>query len=265
MALKTKFDIDNENFNYYFERVSSPMTDKQREVLPKELYFKLFKLGGKFDSKSTYKLSFLAKLFILIKSLRKRVIILIEDEQNGMDEEAFFKYKSLLSKREFTTSAAEDLIEDSVFVLGNKELMDTHSLLNELSASPAYKYLTKAKNPVPNHVETHKKQMEYVARFLVHYESKRKDIAVNQGLNMSEWLLLLWLYSGEEKQGADSYNKIYKYSFNSSMTRLKVAFGTLEMKGYIEKFGKGKGMKMRITVLGKDKVNGLINNSVINC
>ncbi len=65
MADKTRFDIDNENFAYFFAKEAALMTEKQRFLLPKELYFKLFKRGGAVDTDSTYKLSFLAKLFIL--------------------------------------------------------------------------------------------------------------------------------------------------------------------------------------------------------
>ena len=43
-----------------------------------------------------------------------------------------------------------------------------------------------------------------------------------------------------------------------------MAFGTLEIKGYIEKFGKSNGMKMRITPLGKDKINTIVNQYVLN-
>lgn len=265
MADKTKWDVDNENFNHFFHKLSALMTEKQREVLPKDLYFKIFKRGGAYDTTSTNKLSFLAKCFILIKALRKRLIIMVEDDNEGMDEEEYFKYKKLLSKRQFSISGAESLIEDSVFVLGNKELFETYSRLNELSCSTAYNYIVKSKNPVANHVEEHKKQMSYVVRFLVNYESNRKRIHMNSGINFSEWLTLIALYHGNEMQGSRIYKEIYKHSFNSSATKIKVAFGTLELRGYIEKFGKSNGMKMRITPLGKDKINSILNQYVVNC
>lgn len=265
MADKTKWDIDNENFNHFFHKLSALMTEKQREILPKDLYFKLFKRGGAYDTTSTNKLSFLAKAYILIKSFRKRMIIMFEDDEEGMGEEEYFKYKKLLSKRQFTVSGASDLIEDAVFVLGNKELFDTFSRLNELSCGKAYNYLVKSKNPIPNKTANHVEQMNYVARFLVNYESNRKRIHMNSGLNMSEWLTMIALYHGEEMEGSKIYNEIYKHSFNSSKTKVKVAFGTLEIKGYIEKFGKSRGMKMRITPLGKGKINEIMNRYVVNC
>jgi len=262
MQSKLKFDIDNENFSHYFAKESALMSERQRELLPKELYFKLFKRGGTFDTTSTNKLSFLAKIFILIKALRKRVIILVEDEK-GMDVEEFFKYKDLLKKREYTISNSEEIIEDAVFILANKEIVDTYSLMNNLSVSPAYAYLTKAKNAQKNKVAEYKKQMDYICGWLVNYESNRKKIAMNMGLNMSEWFVLIALYNGNEVLGSSLYNQIYRYTFNSSKTKIKVAFGTLQNKQYIQKVGVSRGAKMRITALGIDKATEILNKTCL--
>lgn len=264
MPDKTKWNISNDNFDHYFHRLSALMTEKQRELLPKDLYFKLFKRGGAYDTTSTNKLLFLAKSFILLKALRKRMIIMFEDDAEGMDEEEYFKYKKLLSKRQFSSHSAENIIEDAIFVLGNKELFDTHSKLNELSCSPAYNYLTKAKNPIPNKVTESRQHQDYVARFLVNYESNRKRIHMNSGLGITEWLTLLTMYHGNDVLGSIIYKTTYKHSFNSSSTKIKVAFGTLEAKGYIEKFGKSRGMKMRITPLGREKCTEIMTRYIIN-
>lgn len=264
MANKAKWDVENVNFDHYFHKLSALMTEKQRDTLPKELYFKIFKRGGAYDTTSTNKLSFLAKCFILIKALRKRVIIMIEDDNEGMDEQEYFEYKKLLSKRQYTISGASDLIEDAVFVLGNKELFETHSRLNELSCSSAYNYLIKAKNSLPNKTAQHSIEQDYVAKFIVNYESHRKLIHMNSGLNMSEWLVLIALYDGEDMAGGKLYNDIYKYTFNSGKTKIKIAYGTLEARGYLSKHGKWKWMKLRITPLGRHIVTEIINNRLIN-
>lgn len=264
MPDKAKWDISNENFDHFFHKLSAVMTEPQREILPKDLYFKLFKRGGEYNTKDTTKLLFLAKAYILIKSLKKRMVIMFEDEKEGMDEEQYFKYKKLLSKRKFSISAASDLVEDAVFVLGNKELMDTYSSLNDLSVSPAYNYLIKGKNPSPGKVEQRNKEMNYIINFLVRYESSRKKIAMNSGINFNEFLVLMALYHGEEMQGSRIYKEIYKHSFNSSANKKKLAFRTLEMSGYIEKFGKTNNMKLRITPLGRDKVINLLNIYVLS-
>lgn len=265
MADKTRWDVVCENFEYFFHKLSATMTEKQKEILPKDLYFKLFKSGGKHDTKDTTKISFLAKLYILIKSFKKRVIILVEDDVEGMDEEQYFKYKKLLSKRQFSISGAADLIEDATFILANKEIMDTYSAMNDLSCSKAYNYLIRSKNPVSTKVTQHTEAMQYILRFLTNYESNRKKIHMNSGLNMSEWLVLIALYHGEDMKGSKIYKEIYKHSFNSSAHKKRTAFCTLETQGYIEKFGKASGMKIRITPIGKAKVNEVVTQYAVHC
>src|ERR1700721_1505482 len=118
---KLKYDISNNNFDHFFFKDASLMNERQKELLPKGLLFKVFKKGHKVNSTSTCKLSFLEKIYVLIKALNKRVIILVEDV-NGMDEEQYFEYKKLTKKRQFNEENTEGIIESSVFLLANKEL-----------------------------------------------------------------------------------------------------------------------------------------------
>lgn len=265
MADKTKIDLQNENFDYYFASQAALMTEKQRFLLPKALYFKLFNRGGAVDTTGTCKLSFLAKLFILIKALRKRVTILIEDEK-GMDEEQFFEYRKLLHKSQYTTSSADGLITDSVFVLANKEVMDTFSHLNRLSVSPAYNYIIKSKNSL----RLKSKQSEYlahvnhVAKTLAYYESNRKRISMQFGLEFTEWLVLIRLFHGGQVKSSSIYKEWYRYSYNSSSTKIKMAFSTLQIRGYIVKSGVRSNAKMEITALGRDMVCEIMDKFVVN-
>jgi hypothetical protein len=266
MADKTRWNVENENFDYFFQKESSLMTEKQREVLPKELYFKLFNRGGKVDTTSTNKISFLAKLFILIKALRKRVIILIEDENEGMDKEQYFKYRELLKSRKYNTTSSEGLITDAVFVLGNTELMDTFHRLNSLSVSNAYNYLVSSKQvKLKNKTADYITHLIYITKFLTFYESNRKRISMLTGINFPEWLVLIALFNGGEMQGSQLYKSTYRYGFNSSATKIKQAFGTLQTRNYIQKHGRDRGAKMQITALGRSKVIEILEKFVLNC
>lgn len=265
MADKTKWDVDNENFNHFFAKEAALMTEKQRFLLPKELYFKLFKRGGAVDTDSNYKLSFLAKIFILIKALRKRVTILIEDE-NGMNEEQFFAYRKQLAKCEYKVSSAEGLITDSIFVLANKDVMDTFSRLNNLSVSPAYNYLIKSKNSLrlKSKQSDYITEVNYIAKVISYYESNRKRITMQMGIDFSEWLVLIHIFHGGAVISSSIYKSWYKYSYNSSSTKIKKAFGTLQIRGYIQKIGTSKGAKIEITALGRDKVCEIMDKFVVN-
>ena len=85
------------------------------------------------------------------------------------------------------------------------------------------------------------------------------------GLTMAEWLVLTYLYNGEEMLGSIIYKEKFRYSYNSSSTKIKVSFGTLQNKGYIIKHGKNSGSRLQITPLGKDKVNEVMSKYVVNC
>lgn len=261
MALK--YDIQNDNFDYYFLEQAAKMGENQRELLPRELLFKIFNKGYRINTKSSYKLSFEEKLFVLLKGLNKKWVLIIEDELNGMSEEEYFKFKKLLKKREYNESNAGQL--NGTFVLGTSELVDTFYKLNSLSTSPAYNYLTKVRTKNYLQPEEYKRNMKFLAAWVSNYDSKRKKIIIEGGISVAEWIVLCHLYEGDEKNGSLIYLEKFKYSYNTSSTKIKEAFGTLQNKGFIIKYGKGKGTKLQITANGKAKINGIFEKYLVNC
>lgn len=262
---KLQFDIECTNFQYFFEAQAAGMTEGQREQLPKELLYKIFTKGFRVNTKMSGKLSFLAKLFILFKALKKRWIIIVEDDVNGMTEEEYFKLKALTKKRDYGQDNTNELISHGTFVLGCTELINTYTRLNHLSTSPAYNYLTRGKNKDYTKPDEYIRNMNYITRFLNHYDSQKKRIVMESGLTMAEWITLTYLYDGLEKNGSYLYKEKFKYSYNTSSTKIKVSFGTLQNKGLIVKHGTGKGTKLQITALGKEKTGSVIQKYVIDC
>lgn len=261
---KLQFDIASDNFDYFFEKEAALMAESQKELLPKELLFRLYAKGGRVNVKETAKMGFLAKLFVLFKALRKRVIIIVEDDANGMTEEEYFKWKKLTAKQNYSQENASKLITEAQFVLGNKELCDTYHRLNGLSGSPAYTYLSNARNKDYTRISKWIDGMNGVMRFLTHYEANRKKITLQTGLTMADWLVLIHLYHGNLTKGSLLYKEHYKYSFNTSARKIKGSFSALQVKGFIEKEGVTKDAKIRITALGKDKVCEISKNLVLN-
>ena len=259
-----RFDIDSQNFTQYCATQLAGITTKQREDLPKEIMYKVFRKGGKENAGNPVKLSFLAKIFILVKALRKRLVILVE-HVNGMDEEQYFAYKKMLPKNNLTVESANECIINAHFVLVNKEIIDTYSFLNEINSSKHYTYLTRQKNMGKVRSAQWVTEMNYINRFISYYESNRKRIAQNTGIDFSEWMVLIYLYDGEWRHSSPIYKEWYKYSFNSSATKLKTAFSSLRSRGYIDKMGGTVGTKLRITTLGKNKVNEIMKKYVLNC
>lgn len=262
---KQQFDISSDNFDFFFETELLKITEAQKESLPQDLVYKIINKGGIVNSKSTRKLSFLSKLFILFKALGKRCIIIIEDEEKGMNEEEYFKLKKKIAKHDFGEKNVSSLITKATFVLGNKELVDTYHRLGLLSNSPAYNYLIAAKNKDYTKGGEWLASMNYINRFLSTYEANRKRIAMQTGLTMAEWLVLIHLYHGNLIPSSPIYKEWYRYSYNSSASKIKTAFSSLQQRSYVEKVGVSKAAKIRITALGRDKVNDVIAKYVVNC
>lgn len=248
-------DIQHENFELYFGRSVEHLAPYQKEKLPKETTFKLFRRGGVFSARSTNKLSFLEKIFVLWKALNRRIYIIVEDHENGLDTEAFLKLREDEKKKRVGNEQANEMIVSSTFVLASKELCQTLSYLNEISVSPIYNYLQRFKNTPKSKIADYKHQMNQVMRFFSNYEATKKKMVMESGLNMPEFLVLIYIYNGEITQSSHIYKEVYRYCFQSSKTRIKQAFGSLQVKGYIEKIGVGRYAQIRITVLGTSKIN----------
>jgi len=267
MAAKTIFNLIVENFDLYFDQQLSSITPQAKEALPKDISFKIFRKGGDVNSNSTSKLSFLAKLYILWKSLRKNIYIVVEgNDTNGLTVEDFVSLKQAIKVRDYGVDRNNDyVIPQATFVTGGKDLMQSLAYLNNLSTSPAYKYLLRGKNPISNKVEQNKEASAYICRFLSHYEANRKKIGYEGGINISEWMVLIALYHGNEVESNSLWKSKYQYSFNSSKTKIKLAVGSLQQKGYIVKYGTTFKAKLQITAMGISCCNDFMQKYVVNC
>lgn len=257
-----RIDIINDNFDIFFERQSKKIGQHEKELLPKPYLYKLFKGGAELDVREGAKFSFLQKLFVLWKALKYNIYIVVEDK-DGMGIEDFYKFKEQHKKRNYSIGQAGNVIANENFVLGNKELSDTFSYLNTLCTGRAYNFLSGTKNRKTkvNHYLSH---MKYFAKHYENYESKKKKMCLESGLDMPEFLMLMSLYYRDDIISSEIYKTIYKYSFHSSRTRFKAAFGSLQNKGFIQKSGVAKGAKFKLTELGSNKFNEIVQKYFIN-
>jgi len=237
----------------------------EKSQLPKELMFKMFRRGAVYDAKSSNKLGLAGKLYVMLKSLNKRWILMVEDEKLGLSEGEFLAWKTGLKKEGNTIEEAGKLVSRGEFVLAGKELMDTYGRLNFLSVSPAFNFLVKNKNQKNSKIAEYKMQMEYLCRFLCFYEANKKRWVMNIGVSMPEFLVLIFIYHGGEVVSSQIHKEVYKYAYNSSSTQIKLAFGSLQRKGLVDKIGRSKGVKIRITPLGTAMVNDIISKYAVNC
>jgi len=276
---KLKFELICENFDLFFENNTSDLSERQKEEIPRELLFKMFRRGGQYKAKSTSKLSFISKLYVLWRVIKKRWFIVVEDYENGMSIEEFVRLKEKQEDEMPESHSANTLLTSGTFVLADKDLSNAFSYLNHLSTSSAYNYLIKTKNEflvnkkngttLKNEGTTFpirewKNQAIHIANFLSHYEANKKNFVMTIGLTIPEWLVLIAIYDGREVVSSQIYKNTYKYSYNSSSTQIKLAFGLLQNKGYINKIGFKKGAKIKITPMGIDVVNKILGKYALN-
>lgn len=265
MPNKTIFDVACENFDLYFAREIQSITSEGKSKLPRDISFKLFRRGGEWDSRSTNRLSFLAKLFVLLRSLKKRFIVIIEDEEKGIGLDQYKDIRRNIKERDYSVQAAEDGRMTFDFYLGNRELMDAFQYLNQLHTSPAYNFLLRNKNVPPNKYDEANKEMAYIVKFIAFWESNKKNVVADTSLLIPEIYVLLCLFDGKETLGATIYNERFKRAYQSSPGKIKQAFGTLQNRKYIIKYGQGKGAKMQITALGRQILVQTLHKYAINC
>lgn len=265
MPLKTIVEVSSENFDLYFAKEIEKLTPQAKESLPRDIVFKLFRKGGAFNSNSTSKLSFLTKLYVLWRALNKRWWIVIEDEDRGMTPGQFMELRRLYKRKEYGVDQARDISLAGTLVLGAKEMGESMAYANRLSASPAYNYLMKAKNNPKNPAAEADKQVQYIAKFLVHWESGKKTLVSRTGMGIPEVFVLLALYHGREVAGATLYHEVYKRAYQSSPAKIKTAFRILQQRGYINKMGVTSNSTLQITATGKDVLRDLLDKYAINC
>lgn len=264
MIGKTRYDISCENFDYYFAHELAKITPQAKDGLPRDLIFKIFRKGGEVNTTSTSKLGFIAKLFLLVKSLRKRFYVVIEDEQAGIKMEDFKNIPRLLKERDLGADNAGNLVARGGFILAGREVCNALQYLNNLSASPSYNYLLKTKNAVPNPTTEADKAVIGVTKFLIHYENCKKEMISQTGLSMPEFYVLMFLYRGGEIKSSLLYHDIFRRAYQSSPTKVKTAFGTLQQRGYITKYGNTSKTFIEITALGRSFFRGIMDKYVLN-
>lgn len=269
MAATTRFDISSENFDLYFEQQVASISPMAKQMMPKDVNYKIYRGGSKSNTKSSSKLSFIAKLWILWKFLHKRIWVVVEDEQNGLSIEEYFKLKEAIQAKEKNINKSEEASASMTFITASKELGDCFAALNNSCASPSYNFLQKAKNGIKlqhkNPATEYRKQMNFIAKFITFWEGNKKRWIAEKVVTVPEFLVLIALYEGKEVQSSSIYNGIFKYAFQSSASKVKMAFSSLRHRGLISKTGSTKQAYFNITDLGIATVNSILSKYALNC
>lgn len=267
MAAETKFNIDSENLQLFFQEQLASISPTAKESMPKDVAFKLYRGGAKKNAKNTSKLPFVTRLWIMWKYLKKRVWVVVEDEENGLTVDQFLELREAIKKKEKSIDKSEEMILQPTFITSSKELSDCFAVLNNSCASPTYNYIQKAKNGVklsrPSEITTWKMQMAHIAKFLTYYEGNKKRWVATRIVTIPEYYVLLALYDGKEVKSDTIYNGIFKYAYQSKATAVKKAFGALQNRGLIVKIGGSKQTFFKITELGSEIINDILSKHAL--
>lgn len=261
---KLRFDIQSDNFDFYFEKIVTGITDEQKALLPKQLGLSRVNDGGVSFSKMR-KLPFLAKVWILFYVFGKNVFITVGD--NKITDDDVKELKISVRKNDIGADNAQWLISKGLFSIGPKEMVDTYHFINRLSSGPAYNYLIKGKNSRKTNTSVSRNRMEYIVRFLRHYEANKKKWNLATGVNMAEFYILIALYDKSRLHGRDIYHRTFDQAYQSSIHSMKKGIKSLQAKYFILKspHKKTNDITYSITPQGINFVNDVIEKYAIDC
>lgn len=252
-----KLNLHQENFDLYFANQVQFLTEHQKAKLPKTILMKLYRGGAEFNPRNTNQLSTLERFLVLNKALGKRIHFIVEDDK-GVSLDDYANFRDDLKRLPNDVSAIDEF--DGAFFLSNKDLSDGFDYLNDLATNPMYAYHKRLKNMPKSKIKFFKDKMAYIVRMFYNYEISKKKMVMQCGLNMPELLVLMYLYTvnGYTKT-SQLHKKELRYCFQSSTTRLKEAFGTLQTKGFVNKRGNTKSSELSISQYGKEHLNDIIH------
>lgn len=259
---KVKLDIVSENFDQFFHKTCSNMSPEERAGIPIDIFRRLFNKNGKeMTLRTMERTGFLAKILILVKALKRRVFILVEgsESEGAMNIKDFVNYRAAAKEKDFGESKARELVTHGHFVVGDKELIDSMAYLNMLSAGPAYHFLTKLKNGKRGSFTEWQDQRGYVTKFILNYESNKKKWLKQFDISMSEFLVLMYGYKGNNFVGSEMYNGALVHAHYSSGADIRHALSSLRHRNYISKEGVSSNASFRITPLGKHLVDEILD------
>lgn len=260
MHKEDKIDFQAESFDNYFGVYVSKMTQEHRASLSPNILFRLFKKKGKQEFE---KVSFFKKWYILMRAFKKRLFIVIEDQVNGLTPEQFIEFKNRKKRQEPGVADAEELIGHGVCVLGNSDLVNWLAHLNGICDGPTYNYAIKIKNNQSVKFPQISKEIAYFSSVLFNYEFNKVKFFREREFGQVEFLILLYLYDGGQKESTPFYTQILKGYPGCGRRTTMDGFRRMESMGYITKLGVTNFTGYRITDLGKQVYHEILKKYII--
>ncbi len=260
-TLKFKCDLKVDNLNEYFAFQMKLMTLGQKENIPPELINKVFRQDGRITTKN---LNFLQQMYLLSKGMGKDIYVLIKDQYKDVGITEFSHLSKTGVNREYSLEDAENLVAKGMIVLSGKELIEWATFMNGLSTSSAYNYALKVKNTHSSKLPEKMKELTYLVKILMNYESNKRRIVTHKGISVPELYVLYYLFDEKEKGAPESYTTIFKDAYNSSKNQMLRAFKKLSESGHIQTYGKARATTYKITAIGKTAIAEMLQKYVLD-
>ena len=256
-------DIYVPNFDHHLNMMLDKITPEQKEAMPSELAFKVFKNGvGVVD-----KLNFTEKMFMLSTCFKQTIIIMTEAEDSGVGVKEFRDAVKAQQGKIKNGELLDELKIPTVYIQADKELMRSLLYINHVQCSEIYN-LIRAAHPK----EFSKKEMKFrefqralsgLFNTLMTYEGNKKKVIMQYNLDVPRLYALLYFYGGEQ-YGKDFYNVAFRHAYTSNRGDLSGALSILHRDGYLSRRGARSHLKYSITSKGIELLTKVINKLIYN-
>lgn len=256
-------DIYNENFNHYFVDRLNNMSPYQRNLMPKELSFKIFQRG---NVASTAKLNFNERTWILSNIFEYSISIVIS-EIDGIGIKDFKNAIRAQNGEIVNSELLGPLHTNAAFILSDKDLNRSLLYMNHVCTSPIYSLVKKevvanASNKPDKKFKDAKDRLTTVSKLLINYEANKRRMAMDFNIDPCKWLALLFFSTGE-KTGVEFYNDAMRYSYNSAKSNLNMALNELYKDNYLSRRGTKVDYRYTLTSKGISLFNNLMDKIVM--
>lgn len=259
-----KLDVFHPMMEEYFMNKVSKLTPAEINSIPQEIRFKLFKQGLQ---QSTYNMKFAEKAHVLTTTMGQNMIILFEDDENGIGPDQFNAAIKAQKAKITNGKLLSDRKTKSIFVLGNKELMSPLLYLNHVMCSDIYNLISEPAARVKtkkekDHIKLHT-AYKGITEMLTYYEGNKKMIPQAFGIDMPGWYSLLY-FGIKERKGTDFYNGDFKYAYSSSRMKLYNGLKRMYDLGYLTRRGARNDLRYSITSKGSDLLYKIIDRLILS-
>lgn len=259
-----KLDLFHPMMEEYFMANVAKLTPEEVASIPQEIRFKLFNQGFQ---QSTYSMKFAEKAHILTTTLGKDMIILFQDEENGIGPDQFEEAVRAQKAKITNGKLLSDRKTKSIFLLGNKELMTPLLYLNHVMCSDIYSLIQEPVMRVKtkkerDHVKLHT-AYKGITEMLTFYEGNKKMIPQAFGIDMPGWYSLLY-FGVKEKKGTDFYNGDFKYAYSSSRVKLYAGLKKMYDRGYLNRRGARNDLRYSLSAKGADLLYRIIDKLILS-